>query len=127
MTAEHSIMAEEAREYVRNLCQRTNQIYKYLAQVIIAKTQRDAMDYTIISVDSYPTMALNESEPPGMWQKKDTAYFALEECNTHRVGDALAHSIRDMIIDAVPGERKKPDKVNEAMKNQIEKNSRYRI
>ena len=26
-----------------------------------------------------------------------------------------------MIIDAVPGERKKPDKVNEAMKNQIER------
>jgi hypothetical protein len=121
MTAEHIIMAEEAREYVRNLCQRTNQIYKYLAQVIIAKTQRDAMDYTIISVDSYPTMALKESEPAGMWQRKDIAYFALEDCNTYRVGDALAHSIRDMIIDAVPGERKKPNKVDEAMKNQIEK------
>ena len=121
MTAEHIIMAEEAQEYVRNLYQRTNRLYKYLAQVIIAKTQRDAMDYTIISVDSYPTMELKESEPPGMWQKKDITDFSKKDCNTHRVGDALAHSIRDMIIDITPVERKKPDKVDEAMKIQIEK------
>ena len=121
MTVEHTIMTEETREYVRNLCQRANPIYKYLAQVMIAKTQRDAMEYTVISVDSYPTMVLHGSEPTGMWNKKDTDVPPVDECNTHRVGDALAHSIRNMITDAIPEKRKKPDKVDEAMKAQIEK------
>ena len=56
-----------------------------------------------------------------MWNKKDTDVPPVDECNTHRIGDALAHSIRNMITDAIPEKRKKPDKVDEAMKAQIEK------
>ena len=92
-----------------------------LAQVMIAKTRHDAMEYTIISVDSYPTMVLNGSEPTGMWNKKDTDVPPDGECNTHRIGDALARSIRNMITDTIPEERKKPAKIDEAMKDHIEK------
>ena len=101
-------MIEEAREYVRNLCRDVNRIYGYLAQVTIAKTQHRKMEFSVISVDSYPTMVLNEREPTGMWEKKSTQSAPETKCNTRRVGDALAHSIKRMIRDNTPEERKKP-------------------
>ena len=64
---------------------------------------------------------MDGSEPTGTWNKKETDVPPVGECNTHRIGDTLARSIRNMITDTIPEERKKPAKVDEAMKAQIGK------
>ena len=61
LTTGHRNMIEEAREYTRNLCRKANRIYDYLAQVTIARTHPERMEFSVISVDSYPTMILNEN------------------------------------------------------------------
>ena len=108
LTTGHHNLIEEAREYTRNLDRNVNRIYGYLAQVTIAKTDSETMEFSVISVDSYPTITLNEREPSGMWNKKDTQTAPETKCNERRVGDALAHSIRRMIRDNTPRERERP-------------------
>ena len=108
LTTGHRILIEEAREYTRNLDRDVNRIYGYLAQVTIAKTDYEMMEFSVISVDSYPTMTLNEKEPSDMWKMKNTQTAPETKCNERRVGDALAHSVRRMIRDNTPGERERP-------------------
>ena len=113
-------MTKEAKEYVRNLSERANPIYTYLAKVLIARQEKG--EYIIVSVDSYPTMVMNENEPTDMWSKKSTDMPPEDKCKTHRIGDALARSISNMMADTILEEREEPTEMSEEMKGQIEGN-----
>ena len=122
LTAEHRAMTHEAWEYVRNLSRDINRIYGYLAQVLIAKTQGKKLEYSVISVDSYPTMVINEKEPTDTWRRKDTQSPPETACNTRIVGEALAHSIIRMIQQATPETRTEPSTPTEEEMSQMEHN-----
>ena len=65
-------------------------------------------------------MVINENEPTDMWSKKSTDMPPEYKCKTHRIGDALASSISNMIADTIPVEREEPTEMSEEMKEQIE-------
>ena len=124
LTAEHRTMIHEAWEYVRNLSRDINRIYGYLAQVLIVKTQGKRLEYSVIAVDSYPTMVINEKEPADTWRRKDTQSPPETTCNTRIVGEALAHSILRMIQQATPETRTEPSTPTEEEMSQMEHNMR---
>ena len=122
LTAEHRTMIHEAWEYVRNLSRDINRIYGYLAQVLIAKAQGKRLEYSVIAVDSYPTMVINEKEPADTWRRKDTQSPPETTCDTRIVGEALAHSIIRMIRQATPETRTAPSTPTEEEMSQVEHN-----
>ena len=72
-------------------------------------------------------MVLNEREPTDMWKKKDTNVPPKDKCNTQRIGDVLARSIRNMIRDITPEQREEPAEMDEAMKDRIERTLKTQI
>ena len=115
-------MIHEAWEYVRNLSRDINRIYGYLAQVLIAKAQGKRLEYSVIAVDSYPTMVIDEKEPADTWRRKNTQSPPETTCDTRIVGEALAHSIIRMIQQATPETRTEPSTPTEEEMSQMEHN-----